>query len=151
MSFHERLVVTELECAFITKRPGAPAAALRITFPAIGIVGEHFIPGEMVHHPQLHYMQTMIEGAGQHGESRSRFLVERPETSVVAMEIGAKRCNRECEQIPRRGVASRKRIVVNFPDRPEETIQNMRGRRDDVFLEPKIAALVGEADSAFVG
>ena len=55
-NFHEILVVAELEGAFVAERPRAPAAALRVCFPAVGVVGKNFVAGKTVHHPQLHDM-----------------------------------------------------------------------------------------------
>src|SRR5450432_3936180 len=92
----------------------------------------------------------MIEGAREHGESRSRFLIERPEAEIIAMEIRTQGCDRASKEIVCRSIAGRKREITHAPHGPDKTIQNMGGRRDDVFLKPKTAVLVGEADAAFI-
>ena len=55
--------------------------------PTIGDAGEQFFSGQAMHHAQLHDVQAMIKGARHHGQARTRLLVERPESEIVAIEI----------------------------------------------------------------
>src|SRR5712692_5920019 len=85
-NLHRFLVVAELECTLVAQRPGTLGAAAGIGFPAVSVSGEKLVPGEAVHHAQLHDVQLMIEGTRYHGQAGTRLLVQRPEAEVVAGE-----------------------------------------------------------------
>src|SRR5271166_2161972 len=147
MSF---LVIAKLECAFVAKGTGALGAAAGVGLPSICKSGEYFVSRETMHHAQLNNMQSVVEGAGDHGERRAGLLVERPETEVVTVKICAKSNCRLREQIPRGVALRRQKIVVDAPCCPDESIKNVSWRCNDIFLKPNVAACVGECDSTFI-
>ena len=53
-------------------------------------------------------------------------------------------------EILRRGVLGSEEVVVDAPGCPYESIQDVRGRGDDVFLEPKVAGFIGEGNASFL-
>ena len=95
-------------------------------------------------------MQLVIERAGHHGQARAGLLVERPESEIVAVEIvqqgadGAGKSSLRGQGLAWSGNSRRR------PRSPDESIQYVGGGRDDVFLEPQVAGLVGEGDAAVV-
>src|ERR1700685_43853 len=101
-----------------------------------------------MHNSQLHDVQLMIERTRDHGQPRARLFVERPEAKVVAVKISQQCLNRACEEIMGRSFAGGEEIIVNAPCGPDESVQNVSRRRNDVLFEPEIALLVGEDNSA---
>src|SRR5580693_9814930 len=93
----------------------------------------------------------MVEGTRHHGKPSVGLLIERPETEVIAIEICAQgKCGLR-EQVSRDGAFRRQKIIVDAPCRPDESIKNVRRRGNNVFLEPKVAAFVGECNAALDG
>ena len=43
----------------------------------------------------------------------------------------------------------RQRVVIDAPERPDKSIEDVRGRRDDVLLKPEVAGFVGEGYASF--
>ena len=93
-------------------------------------------------------MQAVIEGARDHGQARAGLLVERPEAEVEAIEIVKESSDSAQEEILRGAVFSGEEVIVDSPERPDESVQDVSGRRDDVFLEPEVAGFVGEGNAA---
>ena len=52
------------------------------------------------------------------------------------------------EEILSGGVFRGEKVIVDSPERPDESVEDVRGRGDDVFLEPEVAGFVGEGDAA---
>ena len=76
-------------------------------------------------------------------------FVERPESEIVAIEIVEKSANAKREQFLRSAFFRRQRVVIDAPERPDKSIEDVRGRRDDVLLKPEVAGFVGEGYASF--
>jgi len=103
-----------------------------------------------MHHAKLHDVQSVVERARDHRQQSAGLFIERPEAEIVTIEVRAQGSHRLLEQISCRSISRRQKIVVDTPGSPDESIQNVRGRRDDVLLEPKNAFVVAERNSTIV-
>ncbi len=121
---------------------------MRVSLPAIGDGGEFRFSGQPMHDAQLHDMQLVIKGARDHGKAGARLLVQRPESKIVAIEIANQRLNSAQKEIMSRGIPRRENVIVDSPQSPDESIQNMGRRRNNVLLEPKISGGIGEGDTS---
>src|SRR5207248_9208572 len=74
--------------------------------------------------------------------------VERPESEIVTIEIVKQGTESAGEKVLRGFFVGGQEIVVYAPKSPDESVQNVRRRRDDVFLEPEVAGFVGESNTA---
>src|ERR1700722_11878422 len=64
-NLHVSLVVTELECALVTKGTSAFARTSAVCFPAIGDLREFPFAGQTMHHTQLHDVLLMLKRTSQ--------------------------------------------------------------------------------------
>jgi len=142
------LVIGEFEGALVAEGTGTVGTTAGVVVPAVGHSSEFLFSSQAMHDAQLHDVQPMIEGAGDHREARAGLLVERPESQVVAIEVVEHGANCARKEILRRGMLGSEEVVVDAPGRPDESIQDVRGRGDDVFLEPKVAGFIGEGDAS---
>jgi hypothetical protein len=110
-------------------------------------LGEFLFSGQAMHHAQLNDMQPVIERARHHRQTCAGLLVERPESQVIALQIVQQGSHSPRKHFLGRFVGCGKEVILNAPKRPDETVENVRRWRHDVFLEPKVAGLVGESDS----
>jgi len=140
-------VVAELKDALIAQGSGAFGPTVRVSLPAVGSVSKCGLAGQAMHDAQLHNVQAVIERAGNHGQARAGLLVQRPESEVVAVKIVKQCLNGAREKMVYGLIFGRQKVIVHAPCGPDESVQNVRGRRDDVFLEPEIAALIGEGNT----
>src|SRR5215469_11172947 len=92
----------------------------------------------------------MIEGARCHGYACARLLVERPEAQIIPLKVSQQRLYGPRKELARSRVPRGKKVVVDTPNCPDESVEYVSGRRDNIFLEPQIALFVGERDAAFV-
>ena len=138
-------VVAELKDTFIVKGTHTLGPTVRIALPAIGNAGEFIFSGQMVHHAQLNDVELVVKRACHHRQACAGLLVQRPKSEVKSIQVVEQCLHRSREKFASSVVAGTEKIVVDTPSRPDEPIQNMSGRRDDVFLEPEVAMLVGEA------
>src|SRR5580658_1062113 len=91
----------------------------------------------------------MIERAGNHGQASARLLVKRPEAEIIVLEITQQGLHGTGEECLCRLVSRCEEVVVNSPRGPDEPVENVGGRGDDVLLEPEIAAIASERNAAF--
>src|ERR1700722_1057110 len=91
----------------------------------------------------------MIERACTHGQTSARLLVKRPEAEIIVLEITQQGLHGTGEECLCRLVSRREEVIVNSPRGPDEPVENVGGRGDDVLLEPEIAAIVSERKPAF--
>src|SRR5438874_8022284 len=92
----------------------------------------------------------MVERAGHHGQACAGLLVERPEPQVVAIEIVQHGSHCARKEFPSGRVLGREKVVVNAPGCPDKSVENVRGRGDDIFLEPEVAGFVSEGNASIL-
>src|SRR5437764_7650025 len=90
----------------------------------------------------------MIESACNHWQPSAGLLVERPEAEIVAIEVMYQRSHAAREQFLNRRISGCERKIVDSPECPDEAIQNVRRRRDDVLFEPQVSRFIPKSNSA---
>src|SRR5579859_3215294 len=103
-----------------------------------------------MHNAQLHDVELVVKAAGDHGQARARLLVERPESEIVAIQIVQQGANAAGKKLMRGMVASCQEVVIDSPQSPDESVEDVCGRRHDVFLKPEVPGFVGEGYAALV-
>ena len=73
-------------------------------------------------------MQLVIERAGQHFHPGSRLFIERPVSGIESRQILQQRLNPAIENFLCRSIFGSQPVIEYSPERPHESIQNMRGR-----------------------
>src|SRR5579862_1257016 len=91
----------------------------------------------------------MIKRARNHRQARPRLLVERPESQVIAVEIVQQGSHSAGKQAVRSALFRRQKIVVDTPESPDKSIQNVSRGRNDVLLKPQIATFIDECNPTF--
>src|SRR5260370_1078088 len=66
------------------------------------------------------------------------------------MKVRMQRCHGLFEKLACGAFPCGQEIVPHAPGRPDESIKDVGGRRDDVFLKPKISTLVCISDTTLV-
>src|SRR5436305_3600080 len=103
-----------------------------------------------MHDSKLDNMELVIERTGHHLESRSRLLVQRPKSHVVRIQVAQKRAHGLLEKRLRGWITRGKKVVIHTPGGPDESVENMRRRRDDVLLEPQITPVIRKDHTAIL-
>ena len=107
---------------------------------ACGGIGEEADTGQAVHDLQLRDVQCVVVTAGQHFPGAVAGLVERPPSGIELVEPRLERADACGPQLQRLGRAAPLRVVVDAPQRPDEAVEDVAWRIDQVFLNPDVAA-----------
>ena len=105
---------------------------------------------EPMHYQQLHNVQTMIKGAGQHFQQRPRLLVERPISCVIRQKVIFERPHAAFVERMVRIFSGHEVHVVDTPQGPDKAVQNMRGWANNILFDPPVASRVRESDTAVI-
>src|SRR5579862_8323972 len=93
-------------------------------------------------------MQLVIEVARDHGKAGARLLIQRPESKIVAIEIANQRSNAAQKEVMSRSIPRSENVIVDSPQGPYESVQDMGRRRNNVLLEPKMSVGIGEGNTS---
>ena len=97
----------------------------------------------------MHDVQAVIEIAGDHRQARAGLLVEGPESEVIAGKVVEERSDSSVEQIACAGILRGEPVIVDSPECPDKSVEDVRGRGDEVLLEPEVSGFVGEGYASF--
>ena len=121
---------------------------LPVRFPAVGDFVKGPVSRELCHDSQLYDMQAMVERAGEHFEASSGLLIERPVASIKAREVVNERFDSAIENVFRRRSSARHPEIVNAPQRPDKTIQDVGRWIDEILFDPQVDFVVHTQDTS---
>src|SRR6266851_5270150 len=135
-------VVAQLEQGLPCQRPETIAAVAQVPLEAVGPSGKCLEPAEAMKDAQLRDVKRVIVPARNHrGCSLWRF-VERPPPCVEVTEARLDRVKTGVPEVLRLQAAGPHGVVVDAPERPDEAVQYVAWRIDQVLFNPDMAAAV---------
>ena len=140
--------MTQLEDRLAAERERAMGRPIEIRLKAVGAGREGVDPCQPIHHSKLRDVQRVVVAAREHFPAPVACFVERPPAGVEIRQALRERRDARLPDLKRVGPSRPARVVEDAPQGPDEAIQNMRRRIDDVFLDPDVLAGIGDEDAA---
>src|SRR4051812_21353239 len=98
---------------------------------------------------QLGDVKGVIVAARQHRRAFERRFVERPPSGIELVEAVIQRTKAGTPQTLRLGAAAPSRVIVDPPECPDEPVQDVARRVDQVFFDPDMTQAVANQHSSF--
>src|SRR5208282_3936696 len=128
----------QFESTFFDQSTGSIATTPRVTFPSVGNGRRACVARQPGHHAQLYDMHPMIERAGQHFQPGSGLFIQRPVSGIESSQVLDQSLTPAIEDFLRRNIPARQPVVEYAPQGPNESIQNVGWRVDEILFDPQV-------------
>src|SRR5208282_5563153 len=92
-------------------------------------------------------MQLVIERARYHFQTSSRLLIQRPVAGIESIQIMNQRLDPAIEDRLRGSIGARQPEIEHAPQRPHESVQNVRRWIDEILFDPEVLLFVLKKDT----
>src|SRR6266851_7621032 len=135
-------VVAQLEQGLPCQRPETIAAVAQVPLETVGPSGKCLEPAEAMKDAQLRDVKRVIVPARKHRGCALWRFVERPPPCVEVTEARLDGAKTGVPEVLGLQVAGPPGVVVDAPERPDEAVQYVARRIDQILLDPDMTAVV---------